>query len=968
MIKKISVLLLFTVLVTVMAMQVTGQASTMNVNGFGRLLVTNFTPGDYKAGNQNWDICEGANGLIYAANGPLLEGGSDFWQSHDIPGDVYLRSVHQMGDSGILVGGNREIGCFTRYGPPGVTGYRSLMDRLDPAFHDFGYIWQILERQGNFYLRAGRGVFRYDMDTIVPLIFGNIVDYIQFLGEDMLVLISGKGLGILGEEGVSLLPYGSFFADKRIVDIIVPDRQGEFLIFTDDEGVFSADMSGCYRHEEFNDPEIIESQISGAIRLDDQYYAVGTVRNGLYILNSEGETVQHLNNRSGLQNNTVISMLADNSHNLWLGLDYGISYVYLNSCLSVINSEADIGTGYVSAFYRNKLYLGTNQGLYYMDWDEHRSRDMGDMNIRPVASSSGQVWDLCVSGGYLFCSHHEGLFRIEENKAVLVSPFEGSWKIDSLFALPCCYLQSTYRGFYLYRLTGRTLELVRKVDEMEYARLFSQDESGNIWIRGEDRRLHRYRFDPRTFEIAEHRVFTEEDGADFSEISIVGEDGRVVFSTDRGLFTYNPVAGKFERKDYYSDLLRIGDVMIEFFEDDYDRIWYVTMNEIGYFSLEFGQMKKVSRPFQLVSDSYTHIFGKIDVIDRDDVLFGMDRGFYHYNAGCSSTVDKDYRTYIIGLNTRQPPEISSRTRPEREYPAYSHKRNYFEFMLTSNMIESQEEVSYSYRLDGFDEQWSEWSFRSIKEYNNLREGTYTFRVKARDNSGLESGEASYSFQIKPPPHRTLVAYLLYSAFLILLVFLFRLYWIRKNKKEKRAIEVKKQQEIEEKRKKYEEEQLIARQRISELTNERLQQDLRHKSEELSNSMINILHKNEIMLNLKKEMQQLYLEKNLSKRDYGIKKLIRAIENEISTRKDLEVFDTHFSAVHESFLSNLKKKFPNLNQNDHRLCTFIKMNKSTKEIATFLNMSIRGVETSRYRLRKKMDLESDENLYNVISRI
>ena len=176
------------------------------------------------------------------------------------------------------------------------------------------------------------------------------------------------------------------------------------------------------------------------------------------------------------------------------------------------------------------------------------------------------------------------------------------------------------------------------------------------------------------------------------------------------------------------------------------------------------------------------------------------------------------------------------------------------------------------------------------------------------------------------------------------------------------------QEIEEKRKKYEEEQLIARQRISELTNERLQQDLRHKSEELSNSMINILHKNEIMLNLKKEMQQLYLEKNLSKRDYGIKKLIRAIENEISTRKDLEVFDTHFSAVHESFLSNLKKKFPNLNQNDHRLCTFIKMNKSTKEIATFLNMSIRGVETSRYRLRKKMDLESDENLYNVISRI
>jgi AraC family chitin signaling transcriptional activator len=116
------------------------------------------------------------------------------------------------------------------------------------------------------------------------------------------------------------------------------------------------------------------------------------------------------------------------------------------------------------------------------------------------------------------------------------------------------------------------------------------------------------------------------------------------------------------------------------------------------------------------------------------------------------------------------------------------------------------------------------------------------------------------------------------------------------------------------------------------------------------------------------MQDLYLEKNLQKRDLNIKRLIHVIDNEISTKKDLEVFDTNFNAVHEEFIRNLKKRFPKLNQNDHRLCTFIKMNKSTKEIATLLNMSIRGVETSRYRLRKKMGLDSNSNLYDTISDI
>jgi DNA-binding CsgD family transcriptional regulator len=379
-------------------------------------------------------------------------------------------------------------------------------------------------------------------------------------------------------------------------------------------------------------------------------------------------------------------------------------------------------------------------------------------------------------------------------------------------------------------------------------------------------------------------------------------------------------------------------------------------------------MKKVSRPFNLVSRSYTIYLGIIDVIDEDNVLFGVDRGFYHFNANCSMMPAKDYHSYIIDLNAFSPPRKTAHKGTGASHPVYAHAKNSFEFSFSSNIIESQEKVQYRFMLEGFDEEWSEWSDRNSKEYNNLYEGTYTLRVIARDESGIESDESEFTFQIMPPPYRSVYAFFFYLALMVLLIFLGIRYRDRKVEQERMKIESEKRQELEEKRKTYEGEQLKSKQKITELLNDRLQQDLKHKSKELSNSMINILHKNEILQNLKQEMQELYLEKNLNKRDLKIKKLINVIDREISTKRDLEVFDTNFNAVHEAFIKNLKELYPSLNQNDHRLCTFIKMNKSTKEIATFLNLSIRGVETSRYRLRKKMNLDSDENLYDIISSI
>jgi ligand-binding sensor domain-containing protein/DNA-binding CsgD family transcriptional regulator len=953
---------------TSISLQLAGISDSLNITNFGNLYVSNFSPEEYQAGKQNWGICEGENGLIYVANGPLIEGGSEFWEMHNLPSNHYARSVYSLKDGRILVGANEEIGVFERFNEPGNTSYLSLTHKIDESFKPFGSVWQIEQFEDAYYFRAGRGIFKYNKDTIVNIIYGDITDYFTFLSGRMLILVAGKGLGTVEKGSFTLLPYGRYFADKRIVSITPSDSDSSFHIFTDDEGIYTGTFRKLSGQTDWDIDEITGSQISSAIRLNYQYFAIGTVRNGLYIIDKSGNIVQHLNIKNGLQNNTIIDMHPDQKGNLWLSLDYGFSCVFLNSCLSIINTELDMGTGYVSRAFKDKLYFGTNQGLFYMDWEDKQNSGKKNLEIKPVKEITGQVWGLTIIDDVLYCNHHKGLFQVKGERALLVSPLEGSWLIQPLYSNPDYLIQSTYRGFFLYRKTGSGLNLEGKIDGMEDSRSFQQDQNGYLWSVVPNHKLIRYRLDPQTRRIIEKKIFEQGDKIDFLRIRIVGNRRQPIFATEKGLFQYNYQTNEFEPIAFYNEFLNPSDDISEFFEDDFNRIWYVSNNEIGYFSLHLGQLSKVSRPFSLVSRSYTYYFGEINVADRNNILFGVDRGFYHYNADCYSRAEKEYKSYIIDLKTYAEPREYKLNSEGLRYPVYAHNKNSFEFMLTSNILESKERVFYEFMLEGYDDDWSEWTSRNIKEYTNLKEGNYTFRAKARDASGLESSESSFVFQVLPPPWRSLWAYLVYAFIFLLFSFILRRYRLKKLEIEKQKIEQKKQSEIEERKKKYEEEQIKSKQKITELVNERLHQDLRHKSKELSNSMINILHKNEIMLNLKKEMQNLYLEKNLNKRDYNIKRLMRIIENEISTKKDLEVFDSNFNAVHEEFIKNLKEKYPTLNQNDHRLCTFIKMNKSTKEIATFLNMSIRGVETSRYRLRKKMNLASEENLYDIISDI
>ncbi|MCB8995360.1 MAG: hypothetical protein H6538_07120 [Bacteroidales bacterium] len=947
-------------------------AGDIEIKSIGKLFIKNYPSSVYNGEKQNWDISIGRNGLIYFANGPLLEGGTRYWKLHYFANQIYIRSVYSLPDNSILVGGSHEIGIFKPGDLPGKYNYSSLMPKLDSSFHDFGTVWQIMPYRKSILLRAGKALFSYENDTIKPIIFGKIVDYFNIVNDTIIVRINTEGLGYIGNGNFILFPFGEKFANIKVVSIEKLDDVN-MLLFTDDKGVFITDKKSVKPYIPLDKSELKENQISRVCFLDGKYFAVGTVKDGLYIYDLSGSLIQHVNKKNGLQNNTIISMAADSTSNLWLGLDNGISYVELNSCISNISSDIDIGSGYVSKYNKGNLYFGTNQGLYFTKWDTTDPGKNVNYKIQAVKNTSGQVWSLYTHEGVLYCGHHKGLYRIEEDQAKLINSIEGCWQVEALKSNPGYFLESSYRGFFLLKIdaSGNLLMSKRLNNISEISpRGLREDSQGFFWVKSNSNKIFRFRFEGESMTVSDIEEMTNYKGLpDYSSLNILGENYQVFFSTNEGIYSFNYKENKFDSNPIYDQVLGKDNLCFEFFEDEYNRTWYANEKEIGYFTFVYGKAEKHYIPFNKILPEQKKMPGSISAIDNEDVFFAVDNGFYHYKSNCSEIQKSNYHVYIASLATAEKPvKWTVSENDETRIPWYNHKKNSFEFTFSSDFFESPENVYYQYFLEGYDDNWSDWTIKNSKEYSNLFEGSYVLKVKARNGFGNENYETRFSFKVLPPFYRSLPAYFVYILIIMGLILLLHKIRLNRIEVEKKKVEVRKQLEIEQKKKKFEEEQLIARQKIGELEKEKLQQDLLHKTKELSNSMINILHKNEIFLGLKDEMQKLYLEKNLSKRDKSIRNLIQTIDSEISSKRDLEIFDSNFSAVHEDFIKKLVNKYPSLNQNDQRLCTFIKMNKTTKEIASLMNMSIRGVETSRYRLRKKLDLDRDANLYDIISEL
>jgi DNA-binding CsgD family transcriptional regulator len=450
-----------------------------------------------------------------------------------------------------------------------------------------------------------------------------------------------------------------------------------------------------------------------------------------------------------------------------------------------------------------------------------------------------------------------------------------------------------------------------------------------------------------------------------------------VFTSNAGFYEFNQKNGRFESSDYFNQLLSPLKDVSYLKEDNRGNIWYtawdLSRNKTGVFrSQEDMSYRHISAPFGLLTGKFISGFESVYSYSDEHIFFGTEDGFAHYSPVSNFKHNPEFSAFISRATALYLDSIffhghnSSQTE-ETEHLEYSfpYKDNTFRLSYTSPSYDNQGNIEYSFKLNGYNNKWSEWSSTTFTEYANLPPGEYTFLIKARDQMGVESSTDTLKFTIRPPWYKTVFAYIVYVMLALVTVMLAVWTILKRIEISKRKERLKHLRSYRQKEQEYIRQALLSEKKIINLKNEKLRIEMIHRDKELANQTMDLIRKNKFLVKIKEELEKLKKSGSDDTQKDKISSIISKIDKDIDHKKQWEVFETAFDEVHEDFLSRLKEKYPNLTPKELRLCAYLRMNISTKEIAPLMNISIRGVEICRYRVRKKLNIDRDQNLTRMI---
>lgn len=926
--------------------------------------ITNYLRTEYKGGTQNWSLGQAPNGCMYFANNDgLLEFDGGHWAKY--------RDMELIYRSLCIDGNKIYVGAYNKFGyyEPDKSGelkFHSLIPLLKGRMNDFDEIWRIHKTSQGIVFQSFRAIFIYDGNRIDIVYPRSKFHFSYYVNGILWVYDEVQGLMQIRDGKVRQVPGGGFFSGTEIWSIM-PLNDDQVLIGTAKRGVFRYDGE---KIEPWNKPvnELLKKyQMFSGAKIRNEYFAFGTIQNGLILTDTSGKIILELNKERGILNNTVLCIGSDRQGDIWLGLDNGISIVHFNSPHTYIQNYFDIGSGYASALYKGKLYLGTNQGLFCIDWEKFIDPLKKKEDFHLIEGTEGQVWCLTKIGDDLLCGHNFGVFQISGEKAVKVSPISGGWSVLIVSNKKPLLLVGHYSGISVLEKKGTAWVYRNELKGFnQSSHYFAMDETGDLWISHGYKGIFRIHADSAWRSVTQSRFYGEKEGLP----SAIGNNlfkiqSGIVVTTRQGIYRYNEKSGNFLPDDQFSRLLPNGKLYDYIIQDNDGNIWYYYDHQPGVLRIqEDGTLKNITAPFLELKGQVIPSYGHINPLDENNVIIGVEGGFAHYLAGKYMNYNMIPALHISELHSGDTSEgqyrYNSTMLNQDIIPEFRHDGNMITISFAASRY-TESGINFQYKLDGFDSDWSPWTEQNKKEYTNLPAGEYKFRLKARTVSGVVTKELSYKFRILPPWYLTNLSLVIFM--IIIAVIAMIVYWLV-NRRVERSLQ---KQKLEEKNKFREREQvlkedaLIAEKEMIRLRNEALNMEMIHKEKELANSTMLIIQKNEILTKLKNDLNKIRnaIADEPMKNEIG--STIKRIGKEIDNEKQWQVFNTHVEQVHEALFKKLIEKYPDLTPRELSLCAYLRMNISSKEIATLMNISTRGVEISRYRIRKKLGLGRDENL-------
>ena len=942
------------------------QVFCQNTIGFPDIL--NYSKLTYKAGLQNWDVQQDKNGIIYFANNEgLLCFDGKYWSNYPLPNKTNVRSVAIADDGRIYVGGQDELGYFAP-AVNGVLSFHSLKEQIAANDRSFGDVWDIIPTKSATFFRSANKIFKFTARAVTVYPAPSEWTFMGICQGHLYAQDNSTGLLKFENEAWSPVAAANLLPLGNPVTAILPAQKDSAIITTLKDGLFVLSPAGVSALVTPNNLLFKNDRIYAATIVDKSWMALATNNNGVYITDFKGNIVQHFSSTEGLQNNNVLSIFADSAQNLWLGLDNGIDLITYNSAIKDIKPLNNEGSGYTAIMFDKKLYLGTSNGLFSVPVQQNQDMSFIKGDFTAVNNSKGQTWALADINNHLLMGHHEGAFVINDNTASQLSAIKGYWNflpLSNTFPAPTI-ISGGYGGLRLFDYANGSFTFSKTIPGFnESSRFIAIDKYDNIWVSQPYHGV--FRIVKNTD--GSYRTFTYDDKKGLPSLlnnHIYKIKDELLVATDNGIYIYNKEKDIFEPSPYYKNIL--GSQSIRYLKADANgNIWFVHAKSLGVIDFSKTEPEVIYLPE--LNNKMLSGFEFIYPVNENNIFLGGEKGFYHlnYQKYRQTSAKMFVQIRVVRITDKTDSVLYGGYNvpgKSQKSPSINHNWRTVSFEYTSAIFGYQNNLEYSYRLTGYDNNWSEWTDKTEKEYTNLPPGKFTFEVKVRNNLGNESAVAAYSFTMLPPWYKSMWAKLLYV--LILFAGIYLVYRWQKNKF------VLQQQKYEEEQQKlryiHDLELAKTESELVALRNEKLEAEINFKNSELASSAMHLVKKGELVAKIKTELNHVMKSIPDPAGVADLKKMIKTITEDDNMDKEWENFTHHFDKVHSDFIVDLKEKHPDVSNNEIKLCAYLRMNLSTKEIAQLINISTRGVEISRYRLRKKLNLPTETNLFDYLINI
>lgn len=915
---------------------------------FGQELspIVKYNSANYNAGNQNWMIAQDHQRFMFFANNEgLLEFNGSAWTLYPSPNETIIRSVKVVGNR-IYTGCYMEFGYWTRQSNNHLK-YHSLSSKIKQRILDDEQIWNIFSYDQWMVFQSLNQLHIYDTKTEKFSVIAPKNGILKSFQADHSIYyqVAGEGLYEIENGKAKLVSNQSIAVNTKIVAIFPADDG--LLLQTQHNGLFTL-INGDFApfFSDAND-QIITSSVYSCQQLSDKGFAIGTVSNGVFILAANGKLRYHITQDNGLSNNTVLSIFEDADENLWIGLDNGINCINLQSPIrSYSDKTGFLGTAYTSILHNGKLYIGTNQGLFCKTYNSNEP-------FQFIKNTKGQVWSLFEHQGSIFCGHDSGTFIIESATATPIFSASGTWGFVKIPGKPDLLLQGNYYGISVLQKANGQWKFRNKISKFDYsAKHFEISNSRDVYISHEYKGVFRFQLD-KDFTTCSGLAMlkTPKKG---KNASLIKFNSNIYYASKEGIFVLDDATKTFKRDQTLSAVFEKDEYTSgKLIADSSNKLWVFSKNYIHYFTLsKIGDaLKKNTIPIPMSLTGSMLGYENVTSLTNSIFLIGTTDGYYTINLN-----DLNFRNNSVSITNVSKYKLDEKlvSCPVKDNAEFKYDEN--NIMLNYTVPEYNKYIytEYQYILEGLQDEWSNWSAKTSANFKNLPPGDYVFKVRAKIANSDPKNRAMYSFTILKPWYATNLALVVYViSCMVAAAYIHKAY--------KKYYREKEQKLIEENNLLLEIKELENEQRLMKLKNEQLSSDVDSKNRELAVSSMGLMKKNELLALIKDDLKRTGTDKD----DKSIKSVIKSINESISEDNSWTIFKDAFNSADNDFLKVIKQAHPSLTPNDLRLCAYLRLNLSSKEIAPLLNISVRSVEVKRYRLRKKMDLPHETSVVEYI---